>query len=130
MDFLKTKEKDLRAFLTKLIQIHTGAAARIRDPSPDCSQAALGRWIDNCDFAFLIDTLGLSDAVFAHEFPEVPLSLAERKELANALEAHCETCEHCRPKRATDLAWKSRMDRVFAEDNEIIRKVLAHAISK
>jgi hypothetical protein len=130
MDLLKTKEKDLSAFLNKLIQVQTGATPQIKDASPDCTRAAFGKWIDNCDFPFLIDTLGLGDAVFAHVFPEVQLSLVERKGLANALEAHCESCGHCREKRTADLAWKSRMERVFAENKKIIRKVLARAVGK
>ncbi len=60
-----------------------------------CSAPALGELIANTDFPFLIETLLLSDALFAEEFPGVRLSADERKRLAHDLEAHCEGCARC-----------------------------------
>src|SRR5689334_21231008 len=61
----------------------------------ECADPTFGKWVGVCDFPFLIETLLLSDAVFSEEFPGVKLSAEQRKEFANAIEAHCETCARC-----------------------------------
>ena len=96
-----------------------------------CTDAELlGRWIDNCDFPFLIETLALDAATFSKEFPGAQLTVEARKEFANALEAHCETCERCHLKRAHDLEWQSKVSRAFAENKQVIGKTMASAAGK
>jgi hypothetical protein len=96
----------------------------------ECTNPELGKWIDGCDFPFLIETLVLDVATFSREFPDVQLTEKERKEFANALEAHCETCKHCSLKRSDDLEWQARVDDTFAENKEVIGKAIARAVGK
>lgn len=130
MKLFKSMEKELFAFVTKLAGIQTGAPPEINIKIDDCESPELGKWINSCDFSLLIDSLQLSEAVFTQEFPAVNLSLAERKDIANALEAHCESCARCREKRADDLAWKSSFETALKENRDSVRKVLARAVGK
>jgi hypothetical protein len=95
-----------------------------------CKDRELGKWIDGSDFPFLIETLMLSDAVFAQEYPDVRLAAEERKRFAYALEAHCEGCAHCGLKRAYDLEWQARVNKAFSANKEAIGKALARAVGK
>jgi len=95
-----------------------------------CSDESLGVWIEKWDFPFLIETLMLDDAVFSQEFPGVRTTAEERKDLANALEAHCETCPRCHRKRSYDLEWQSRVNRTLAENKKIIGDAITHARGK
>jgi hypothetical protein len=85
-----------------------------------CSQPALGKWIDDCDFPFLMETLALPDEVFEREFPGIRLSHQERETFAQTLNSHCKECARCHAKRAEDLEWESRVDKAFAENKETI----------
>lgn len=96
----------------------------------ECTDPVHGRWIEVNDFPFLIETLMLNDAVFSIEYPTVSLSLEERKSLVSALEAHCEGCAHCGRKRGYDLEWQSRIDRVIADNHEVIGRAVARAVDK
>ncbi len=96
----------------------------------ECARPELGRWVDANDFPFLIETLMLSDAVFAEEYPGVRLSAEERKSLASALEEHCEICARCGLKRAYDLEWQGRVSRAFADNREAVGEVITRAIGK
>ncbi|HKR13053.1 MAG TPA: hypothetical protein VJT15_13420 [Pyrinomonadaceae bacterium] len=73
-----------------------------------CSAPVLGKWITDCDFPFVMETLLLSDRVFKQEFPGIRLSEEERKLLASELDAHSKACTRCRAKRAEDERWKER----------------------
>jgi hypothetical protein len=90
----------------------------------------LGMWIAGNDFPFLIETLTLSDAVFSEEYPGVRLSFDERKRFASALEDHCERCPRCGARRAFDLGWKAEVDRVLAENKEVIAQTIARSAGK
>jgi hypothetical protein len=98
--------------------------------SLECSKPELGRWVRDCDFPFLMETLMLEESVFAQEFPGAKLTFEDRKELSNALELHCETCNYCHRKRAYDLEWQSRVSKVFAENKQTIGQAIARARSK
>lgn len=130
MELLKAKKKDLLAFLTSLIQAQTGAVPTLKPAGDNCERQVLGKWITNCDFPLLIDTLALGEAVFTTEFPGVQLTMKERQEVADELQSHCESCKECQAKRASDLAWKARMERVFSENQEVVRNVLARAVGR
>ena len=78
-----------------------------------CSQPILGKWISDCDFPFLMETLSLADNVFKQEFPGIRLSQEERRIFARALESHSKTCARCRAKRAKDDQSNRRLDKVF-----------------
>ena len=69
-----------------------------------CSQPILGKWINDCDFPFLMETLALPDSVFHQEFPGIRLTHRERKIFANTLKAHCKECARCGAKRAEDVS--------------------------
>src|ERR1041384_1093984 len=102
------------------------------DPGKDlkCDQPELGKWIDACDFPFLIETLVLDTKIFAEEFPDVLLTAEERKEFAHALEAHCETCPRCSWKRTCDLQWQAQVDRAIAENKQVISRAIIRAMRK
>jgi hypothetical protein len=95
-----------------------------------CSQPALGRWIDDCDFPFLMDTLALSDRIFAREFPGIRLSQEEREAFAKVLETHCQECARCHAKQAEDIEWKSRVEKAFAENKQGVGELLVKAAGK
>ena len=136
MNVPKDMEKDLVALLSSLIidkendTVSRLNAQEIALKELKCMHPELGKWINDCDFPFLIETLVLEDAIFFGEFPDVKLTAEERKEFANALEAHCENCAHCHLKRAYDLEWQSRVNRAFAENKQVIGKAIAHAAGK
>jgi hypothetical protein len=136
MNVPKDMEKDLMALVSRLIldkENDTPSRLKAQEDALkelECKHPEFGRWIDGCDFPFLIETLVLEDAVFTGEFPDVKLTAVERKEFANALEAHCETCTRCHLKRSYDLEWQARVDRAFAENKEAIGKALGRAAGK
>lgn len=73
-----------------------------------CSAPVLGKWVSDCDFPFIMETLLLSDHVFKQEFPGIQLSEEERKLFARELDAHSKACGRCWAKRAEDEAWQER----------------------
>lgn len=79
-----------------------------------CSSPVLGKWVNDCDFPFVMETLLLSDRVFKREFPGIQLSEEERKLLARELDAHSKVCRRCGAKRAEDEAWKERTGAALA----------------
>ena len=91
-----------------------------------CTKPELGKWIDNCDFPFLIETLMLDQTIFVKEFPGIEFPEEERKSFTRSLEAHCEDCVHCYLKRSYDLEWQSRVDRALAENRDAIGNALVH----
>ena len=95
-----------------------------------CSEPLLGRWIDRCDVPFLMDTLALSDHVFGREFPEIPLSQADRATFAKTLETHCRECARCHAKQAEDIAWKLQVENAITKNKRAIRDALAKATGR
>jgi hypothetical protein len=95
-----------------------------------CSEPRLGRRIEGCDFPFLIETLKLDDQVFAKEFPGVTMTAAERRDLKNALEEHCESCPRCRRKRASDLEWQARVHKAIADNKQLVGEAIARAAGR
>ena len=95
-----------------------------------CSQPLIGRWIDDCDFPFLMDTLALPDDVFSQEFPGILLSHEEREAFARLLKTHCTECARCNAKQAEDIAWKVRVDKVIAKHKHTIGAILADETHK
>lgn len=93
--------------------------------SLSCSQPLIGRWIDDCDFPFLMDTLALPDSVFSEEFPGIRLSHEEREAFARLLKMHCTECARCNAKQAEDVAWKVRVDKIIAKNKHTIAAILA-----
>jgi hypothetical protein len=79
-----------------------------------CTSPVLGRWINDCDFLFVMETLLLSDRVFKQEFPGIKLSEEERKFFATKLDAHSNVCARCVVKRAEDKAWQERTGKTLA----------------
>ncbi|HEX8473044.1 MAG TPA: hypothetical protein VF666_03360 [Pyrinomonadaceae bacterium] len=136
MNAPKDMEKELITSLSKLIlERDDDTPWRLTEQEQaldelKCSNTAIGRWINDWDFPFLIETLLLNDAVFAEEFPGVNSTAEERKQLANTLEAHCEDCARCYRKRAYDLEWQVRLKRVFTENKERVGTAIARAVGK
>ena len=95
-----------------------------------CSEPRLGRWIEGCDFPFLSETLMLDERVFAKEFPGVTMTAGERRDLAKALEEHCETCPRCGGKRADDLEWQALVYKAIAENKQLIGEAIAPAAGR
>ncbi len=130
MSMTNYSEKDLIAFLSGLIiEKDADVPHRLEDQDAalrelKCTNPAVGSWIDACDFPFLIETLLLSVAVFSQEFPNVKLTAEERREFANALEAHCESCAHCHLKRAYDIELQARVRKVFVENRQAFAKAI------
>jgi hypothetical protein len=120
-DFIREKDDDTPNRLT---------AQEAELKRLECTDHLLGRWMEVNDFPFLIETLMLNDAVFSIEYPAVNLSSEERKNLASAIEAHCESCARCGRKRGYDLEWQSRVDRAIADNREAIGQAVARAVGK
>jgi hypothetical protein len=136
MNTQKTMDTNLVELLSKLIlendddtsfrfQAQEEALSELK-----CSQPSLGEWIDRCDYSFLMDTLKLDDVVFAEEFPDLRLPIAERERFAEALSGHCEICTRCFRKRAYDLQWESCVDTALTRNKKAIGRVLGHAAGK
>ena len=128
--------KDLIAWLCGvIINRDAGAPARLSAlektlKSLKCDDPELGQWIMACDYPFMIETLRLNDSIFREEFPEVRLSVAERKGFADAVESHAESCERCRAKRLADVDWQSTIDSALTENKEALGKAIAQAAGK
>jgi hypothetical protein len=129
-------QKDLFALLPKLI-VESDDDTRFRFQAQQealdelrCTQPPLGEWIDRCDYSFLMNTLSLSDRLFAKEFPGVQLSVEERKQFAEELSRHCDDCARCHLKKMYDLQWESCVDRAIAENREEIGKAIGYAVGK
>src|SRR5690349_7832567 len=75
---------------------------RLKDSDLTCSQPIVGRWISDCDYPFLAETLALTNDVFKQEFRGIQLSHEERKILATILDKHTSECARCGSKRADD----------------------------
>lgn len=125
-------EADFIQLLARLIAESDDGEPPIERTGKDltCSQPILGRWIDDCDFPFLIETLSLPDDIFDQEFPGIRLSQQEREAFAETLETHCKECARCYAKQAEDIAWKSRVERAFAQNKEAIGDFLAGTARK
>jgi hypothetical protein len=124
---------DLVELLARLISgSDDGDDPPIRRTGKDltCSQPVLGRWIDDCDFPFLMDTLALPDTVFGKEFPGIRLSQGDREAFAKALNTHCKECARCHAKQVEDIEWKLRVEKAFAENKQSIGTVLGKAAGK
>jgi hypothetical protein len=75
---------------------------RLKDGELTCSQPVVGRWINDCDYPFLTETLALTNDVFKQEFRGIQLSHEERKMLATILDKHTRECARCGSRRAED----------------------------
>jgi len=75
---------------------------RLKDSKLTCSQPIVGRWINDCDYPFLTETLALTATVFKQEFRGIQLSHEERNMLATILDEHTRECARCGSKRAED----------------------------
>ena len=95
-----------------------------------CSEPYVGRWVQDCDFPFLMDILALPDKVFVREFPGIALSQKEREAFANTLEKHCSDCARCNAKQAEDIAWMLRVDEAIVDNWEAIGEALAQTVVK
>ena len=127
---MKTKvalETDFFQLLAQLISESNDSDPPIERTGKDltCSQPMLGRWVSDCDFSFLMETLALPDNIFGHQFPGIPLSQNERQAFANTIQDHCRECAPCHAKRADDLAWKLRVEKAIANNKQTIGDALA-----
>jgi hypothetical protein len=95
-----------------------------------CSQPVLGRWFDDCDFPFLMETLALPDHVFSLEYPEIHLSLEERQAFASALQTHSRECAHCHAAKTEDIEWKQRVDKAFDKNKRLIGALLIDSVDE
>lgn len=96
-----------------------------------CSKPALGRWIERCDYPFLIETLSLDDVTFGSEFPGILLPVAERNRFIEELKAHLdEPCCRCHLKASYDLEWQARVDKALFENKALIAKAIGHTAGK
>jgi hypothetical protein len=89
-----------------------------------CSQPILGKWINDCDFPFIMKALALGDNVFKQEFPAIDLTHEERRMFAKQLDAHANECARCAMKRAEDDAWHRWAKGAFIEHRQKIVQVL------
>jgi hypothetical protein len=90
----------------------------------------LGRWIDDCDFPFLMATLALPDEVFSREFPDIPLSLNDRQAFAGVLQAHSRECAHCHAKKTEDIEWKQRVDKAIDKNKQLVGAWLTETVDE
>lgn len=95
-----------------------------------CSQPVLGRWIEDCDFPFLMETLALPDHVFSREFPEILLSLEDRQAFASVLQTHSHECAHCHAKKTEDIEWKQRVDKALDQNKRLLGAWLANTVDE
>lgn len=121
---------ELLPLLARLITEMTGEVPEELPVNHKCSYRSLGRWINFCDYAFLMETLRLEDAVFDKVYPNAQFAADSRRELASELEAHCERCDFCRAKRGADLALKAEVDEALVRDRVLLRSVLTSAAGK
>jgi hypothetical protein len=125
-------EADFIQLLARLISETDDGAPPFRRTGNDltCSLPALGKWVERCDYPFLMDTLALSDNVFGQEFPGIPLSQKDRAAFAKTLDRHCTECAHCHAKKTEDMAWKARVDKAITKNKKAIGDALARTVSK
>ena len=95
-----------------------------------CSQPVLGRWINDCDFPFLMETLALPEHVFNSEFSEIPLSLEDRQAFASVLQAHRRECAHCHAKITEDIEWKQRVDKAIDKNKRLVGELMINAVDE
>ena len=122
----------------KIIELLARIVAEVDEEDPKsttgsdlpCSQPILGRWISDCDFPFLMETLALPDSVFKQEFPGIELTQQERAVFAKLLRDHCTECARCGAKQAEDDDWKLRVEKAFAKHKEMVKQVLTQAAGK
>jgi len=123
---------------TNIIELLAKIVAQVDDQNPrrptgsdlPCSQPVFGRWISDCDFPFLMETLALSDSVFKQEFPGIKLTQQERALFAQLLQKHCTECAHCGAKQTADEDWKLHVEKAFAEHKDMVAQVLTRAAVK
>lgn len=123
---------------TNWIELLASLVAEVSDENPQrrsgsnlqCSQPMLGKWINDCDVLFLMDTLALSDKVFESEFPGIRLAQNERFAFASRLIAHCKECARCNAKQAEDIEWKLQVDNALDDNRELLAQVLTRAVGK
>ena len=131
-------EKDLFSLLSKLIiEKDDDTPSRLKAQKEalkelKCSKPALGRWIERCDYPFLIETLSLDDATFAGEFPGILLPAASRSKFIEELRAHLEDepCRRCFLKASYDLEWQARVEKVLFENKALVAKAIGHGAGK
>lgn len=129
MDRRVAPETDFIELLARFIcESDNDPAIRRTGKDLPCSEPNLGRWIQDCDFPFLMDTLALPDNVFAGEFAGINLAQKEREAFAKTLEKHCSDCARCNAKQADDIAWKLRVDEAMVENREAIGEALAQTV--
>jgi hypothetical protein len=121
----------LTVLSTLIVEKDEDAGFRLKEQQTNlantkCTKPDLGKWIDNCDFPFLIETLMLDHTIFVKEFAGIEFPEEERKTFARSLEAHCEDCVHCHLKRSYDLEWQNRVNSALTENRTEIGKALAH----
>lgn len=119
-------ETDFIQLLARLICENDGDPPNQRTGKDlTCSQPVYGRWIDDCDVPFLMETLALPEEVFDQEFPGIKLSQRDRESFAKTLDNHCAECARCNSKKAEDALWKRRVEKAFVENKEAIADFLA-----
>jgi hypothetical protein len=129
MERSNIKDERLR-LLARLIREVSGEDPEELVCNPKCSYKSLGRFISCCDYVFLTVTLRLADPVFSHFYPDIELSTEIRREFADALEAHCESCDPCRAKRGEDLALKAEVAEALTRDKTALREVIEGTVSQ
>jgi hypothetical protein len=130
MEIRVAPETDFIELLARLIcESDDDPPRRIGKDLP-CSEPNVGKWIQDCDFPFLMYTLALPDSVFMREFPGIALSHKKREAFAKTLEKHCSDCARCNAKQAEDIAWKLRVDEAIADHREAIGEALAQTVVK
>lgn len=132
METRVAQETDFIELLARLICESNDSDPLIRRTGKDlpCSEPNVGKWIQDCDFPFLMDTLALPDSVFCREFPEIALSQKEREAFAKTLDKHCSDCAPCNAKQVEDIAWKFRVDEAIADNRGAISEALAKTVVK
>lgn len=91
----------------------------------ECTNPALGRWIDAHDVKYLLSTFDLEDDDFAGRFPAMAhITGPERRRVVAALDAHCDQCPHCSLKRGYDLELDVRIKQAGQQNRTSLLQLL------
>jgi hypothetical protein len=91
----------------------------------ECTNPALGRWIDAHDVKYLLSTFSLDDDDFAGRFPAMAhITGQERQRVVAAMEAHCDQCPHCSLKRGYDLELDARIKQAGQQNSTALLQLL------
>lgn len=91
-----------------------------------CINPVIGRWVDENDVKYLLNTFALNDKDFAERFPAMAhTSGVERQRVIAALGEHFEHCKHCSLKRGYDLELDARIKQASRQNSDLLLRLMA-----